>query len=127
MDCLAAKDYFKVSPERIPPPGPEKVLEASRSMPPLDIIALCAPQEDLGAPGSEQHSGSASGQTSGADTSIILLNISQRNTGAPDLSFVHPFLHSVVCSLKHPLGPLPVAKGSCVSRLIYFLIGNMFA
>lgn len=114
MDCPTAKDYFKVSPERIPPPDSEKVLEASRSVPLLDIIALCTPQEDVGAPTSEQCSGSSSGQTSGADVGIIPLTVSQRNAGAPNLSCVHPFFHSVVCSLKHPLGPLPVAKGRCL-------------
>lgn len=76
MDCPAAKGYFKVSPERIPPPDPEKVLEASRSVPRLDIIALRAPREDLGAPVSERHSGPASSQTSGADVSIIPLDVS---------------------------------------------------
>lgn len=98
MDCPAAKGYFKVSPERIPPPDPEKVLEASRSVPRLDIIALRAPREDLGAPVSERHSGPASSQTAGADVSIIPLDISQRNTGAPGLSFVH---HSFIQLFVH--------------------------
>lgn len=85
MDCPAAKGYFKVSPERIPPPDPEKVLEASRSVPRLDIIALCAPREDLGAPVSERHSGPASSQTSGADVSIIPLT-SLSETPEPQVS-----------------------------------------